>query len=75
MGEDVEEEKQLEDTRTGGPEHEVQRCKSERSSCAKVQKWDTALKERSETGEVELKGGSIGEPDDWLGGHTFSGVG
>ena len=53
----------------------VQRCKSERSSCAKVQKWDTALKERSETGEVELKGGSIGEPDDWLGGHTFSGVG
>jgi hypothetical protein len=43
VGEDVEEEKQLEDTRTGGPEHEVQRCKSERSSCAKVQKWEAAL--------------------------------
>ena len=36
MGEDMEEEKQLEGTRTGGLEHEVQRCKSERSSCAKV---------------------------------------
>ena len=41
----------------------VQRCKSERSSFAKVQKWEAAL-----------KGGSIGEPDDWL-GHTSSGDG
>ena len=63
----MEEEKQLEGTRTGGPEHEVQRCKSERSSCAKVQKWDTALKGRPGTGESELKGGIIGKPDEWLG--------
>ena len=44
MGEDMEEEKQLEGTRTGGPEHEVQRCKSERSSCAKVQKWEATFR-------------------------------
>ena len=44
MGEDMEEEKQLEGTRTGGMEHEVQRCKSERSSCAKVQKWEATFR-------------------------------
>ena len=40
----MEEEKQLEGTRTGGMEHEVQRCKSERSSCAKVQKWEATFR-------------------------------
>ena len=55
------------DMGTRGGKETVQRCKSERSSCAKVQKWDTALKGRSETGESELKGGIIGKPDDWLG--------
>ena len=58
-----------------GGKETVQRCKSERCSCAKVQKWETALKGRPETGEAELRGSSMGRPDDWLGGHTFSGVG
>ena len=40
----------------------MQRCKSERSSCAKVQKWDTALKGRSETGW--LTGGFSGLRED-----------
>ncbi len=61
MGEDFSKEKYLEDTWTGGSEDKrgkvnVQRCKSEWYSCAKVQKWET-----------ELKGGSIGEPDSMMG--------
>jgi hypothetical protein len=39
VGEDFSKEKYLEDTWTGGPEDKretVQKCKSERSSCAKV---------------------------------------
>ena len=46
----------------------VQRCKSERCSCAKAR--DSAQGETGNRG-AELRGGSIGEPDEWVGTYIF----
>ena len=58
-----------------GPE--VQRCKSERSSCAKVSaaqpRGDMLASWHVGKGGSGHKGGSIGEPDSWL-GYTSSGL-